>query len=1050
MENYSSNQNTGNEIEKDLFLHQNKLLFKKYRPLKQIGKGTFSTVYASINIKTSTYVAIKVEKRTQNDIELLESEAFFLYSLRGFGIPEVLSYGRTKTHNILVLPLLGNSLLDIFIIMNSYVNINDICGVAIQILDRIEWVHSNNIVYRDIKPENFLFGRKDNDVLYLIDFGLCRKFKSSKTGRHIVPKSLGKFTGTSRYASVYAMAGNEQSRRDDIESIGYMIIFFMKKRLPWQGIKCKSYKESYYKLYLMKKYMKIEELCKGLPNEIIEYMNYAKSLKFEQEPDYKYLKNLFKIIFKKNNVRFDKYIYSWCRKDNLKNKDIKKSNIKIERKSSPQNRLYKKIQEIIENKNKYIPNSNLNQISINDKSKNNTINSYNKNEINSEISNTMKVMINKNINSISNDLIESNKTGLIRINSDKNVYNDKIFSFIGNNDSKKYYSPDYKIAHYLSLNPEVSDMKISKEIQSNNIRKKNNILVKKVNMQNDGNKNRKIIHISPISNKRNINSLYYMNTDINNNKGNKYNKINQIKITSIKSNNINKKNNIISNNNQNKNENIIYNTYNTYNTFNSFNNTIDKSINNNINKIYQRGPEEIHNYHNYERIKKNSLEINNINNIKVNKIHNVNINNVNINNVNINNTNNMINFISPLVEKNAKSLNNIYRGNFSKDQIKYSSTDIMLNLNTPSNNYKNSQKIINRNNLNNKKNTVLKYNNPFSTPLIGYIKNVNKMNYNSSHSSKKRNNIYINNVDDYNISKLKKELNYIKNYNLNSSKFLNNIDNRIINGKINNESIQNINKNKLNYVFDLNRNKNKLNNQNTVNNQININNEINIHNQNINSINNKIKNKMNKSNNQNKKVLKLDKIKYSFNNIEKDFNNNYSSINIISETKKNITPRDMLYPTNNTNNSYNHTLMPKGQLNNRIFHKKSGTMFIYKNKKPPNSIINKSYISNNSSFHNMSYNQNKNQNQNGYYNKVFNDKSTKNNKPLIIRMEPKLLSNHSIKFVNNSTYLNKTNDNILINNNNYNLNRFKTEEISLENKVNRITKYKIIRNKPTH
>ena len=193
----SSNENP--EKEKDIFLLQNKLLFKKYQPIKPIGKGTFSTVYLSLNIKTNIYVAIKVEKRSsQSEFELLKSEAFLLYSLRGFGIPEVLSYGRTKTHNILVMPLLGESLLDIFILKKAPVNINDICVVGIQILDRIEWVHSNNIVYRDIKPENFLFGRKDKDVLYLIDFGLCRKYKSSKTGKHIKPRNLDKFTGTSR------------------------------------------------------------------------------------------------------------------------------------------------------------------------------------------------------------------------------------------------------------------------------------------------------------------------------------------------------------------------------------------------------------------------------------------------------------------------------------------------------------------------------------------------------------------------------------------------------------------------------------------------------------------------------------------------------------------------------------------------------------------------------------------------------------------------------------------------------------------------------------
>ena len=218
------------EKPKDLFLIQNKIIFKKYHPIKQIGRGTFSTVYLAIIVNTNKYVAIKAEKKSQNSVELLKAEAFLLYSLHGFGIPEVISYGKTKYHNILVMPLLGKSLLDMFILRPSPININDICISSLQILDRIEWVHANNIVYRDIKPENFLFGKSDNDVLYLIDFGLCRKYRSSKTGQHIPPKNLGKFTGTSRYASVYAMAGNEQSRRDDIESIGYMIIYFMKKK----------------------------------------------------------------------------------------------------------------------------------------------------------------------------------------------------------------------------------------------------------------------------------------------------------------------------------------------------------------------------------------------------------------------------------------------------------------------------------------------------------------------------------------------------------------------------------------------------------------------------------------------------------------------------------------------------------------------------------------------------------------------------------------------------------------------------------------------------
>ena len=111
------------------------------------------------------------------------------------------------------------------------------------------------------------------------------------------------------------MEGNVQSRRDDIESIGYMLIFLMKTKLPWQGIKGTSQKECYQKLYLMKKYMPIEKLCNGLPKEMIEYLKIAKNLRFEQEPNYNYLKHLFKNILTKLCPSPSNYKFSWLIKE---------------------------------------------------------------------------------------------------------------------------------------------------------------------------------------------------------------------------------------------------------------------------------------------------------------------------------------------------------------------------------------------------------------------------------------------------------------------------------------------------------------------------------------------------------------------------------------------------------------------------------------------------------------------------------------------------------------------------------------------------------------
>ena len=544
--NYIHNEhNKIQEKPKDLFLIQNKIIFKKYHPIKQIGRGTFSTVYLAIIVNTNKYVAIKAEKKSQNSVELLKAEAFLLYSLRGFGIPEVISYGKTKYHNILVMPLLGKSLLDMFILRPSPININDICISSLQILDRIEWVHANNIVYRDIKPENFLFGKSDNDVLYLIDFGLCRKYRSSKTGQHIPPKNLGKFTGTSRYASVYAMAGNEQSRRDDIESIGYMIIYFMKKKLPWQGIRGNSYKECYHKLFLMKKHMDLEILCRGLPKEVLEYMKYAKNLKFEQEPNYKYLKNLFQIILSKNKINLDNYILSWCRNDN--NHTLKKDHStvinnnqinnnqnnktqRLQRKTSPPNKIYKKIKESLDDKNKS------HNYSINNLQNYNLNSIMNKNEINSEISDIMKVLMSKNLQ-IANNSNQNQSAGvnlnLTRINSEKNVYSDNFFIQGMNNKLNGYNPQNYKIGQMMSFNQQITDRnKINSGKKYNNNNQYSNCVN---NNMNNTKTIKKIISIIPMRQiNGNIQNNNIFNNSNNSNNSNRYNKITQIKITEIK------------------------------------------------------------------------------------------------------------------------------------------------------------------------------------------------------------------------------------------------------------------------------------------------------------------------------------------------------------------------------------------------------------------------------------------------------------------------------------------------------------------------------------
>ena len=326
------------------FFPINKIIFKKYKILNLISEGVFGGIYLVVNEITSERFAMKVEKRDSR-FRLLEQEGYNLYSIKGLGIPELISFGRISNYNILIEELLGKSLNQIFIENNFKFSLKDICLISIQLIDRIEIVHSKTLIHRDIKPENFLIGNKNPDIIYITEFGLCAKYCSSKTGKHILPGFRGTFTGTLRYSSANAQRGNQQSRRDDLESLGYTILFFMKGRLPWMNLEhIINEKELYLKTYSMKKFITVERLCKGLPSEIAEYFKYVKLLKFQEEPNYDYLKNLFIELLKKNGFEdYENLTFSWVVPSNLsKPKNIKRKN------ASPFGRLYLKIKNKIE------------------------------------------------------------------------------------------------------------------------------------------------------------------------------------------------------------------------------------------------------------------------------------------------------------------------------------------------------------------------------------------------------------------------------------------------------------------------------------------------------------------------------------------------------------------------------------------------------------------------------------------------------------------------------------------------------------------------------
>jgi len=181
-------------------------------------------------------------------------------------------------------------------------------------ITRIEFIHKNSFLHRDIKPDNFLMGLGEKETTcYVIDFGLAKRYIDRKTNQHIPYKDKKQLTGTARYASINTHTGIEQSRRDDLEAIGYIFVYFIKGSLPWQGLQGKDKSEKYNQIRDKKIAITTSELCKGLPEQFAKYIDYTKSLKFEEEPDYEFCRDLFRQVMKTNGFKSDG-LYDWLLK----------------------------------------------------------------------------------------------------------------------------------------------------------------------------------------------------------------------------------------------------------------------------------------------------------------------------------------------------------------------------------------------------------------------------------------------------------------------------------------------------------------------------------------------------------------------------------------------------------------------------------------------------------------------------------------------------------------------------------------------------------------
>ena len=317
----------------DVFLGQT--IFNKYKLIRKLGQGSFGSIYQAQSKYSHKYYAVKLEEMKQNQF-VLEEESIFLSYLNCPRIPKLKTFGYSGSLIILVMELLGDSLDKIFDKLPSRkMSIRCVCNIAYQLLMIFEIIHNCNIIHRDIKPANVAIGFEGKSkFIYLLDFGLSKKYRSSKTKKHFPFVQGNKLIGNARYSSINALDGGTQSRRDDLESLGYLLLYLLLGRLPWQGHISHSKEDKYYKIREIKKNTTPEELCQGLPPQIQEYVEYTRNLEYETDPDYNYLKNLFLTILKHYNWEFD-YYYDWDQvgltgseiKD--KEKDTKKDEMKI-------------------------------------------------------------------------------------------------------------------------------------------------------------------------------------------------------------------------------------------------------------------------------------------------------------------------------------------------------------------------------------------------------------------------------------------------------------------------------------------------------------------------------------------------------------------------------------------------------------------------------------------------------------------------------------------------------------------------------------------------
>lgn len=278
---------------------------------RKLGAGSFGKIYLVEHTLTHELYAAKFEPINSPAPQLSYEAKLYNKFAGGSHIPMIHWTGIEKNHRIMVIDLLGSSLEDLFQKYGQKLSLKTVLMLADQMLSAIQYIHNKNYLHRDIKPDNFMIGTGSNSTrVFSIDFGLCKRYRDDITHEHINYVEGKSLTGTARYASIGALRGREQSRRDDLESLGYVWIYLIKGKLPWMGLNGTTREDKYQKIARMKEETPIHTLCSELPAEFQDYMIYVRNLGFAENPDYTYLRNLLKAAFRRYGFKNDQ-VYEW-------------------------------------------------------------------------------------------------------------------------------------------------------------------------------------------------------------------------------------------------------------------------------------------------------------------------------------------------------------------------------------------------------------------------------------------------------------------------------------------------------------------------------------------------------------------------------------------------------------------------------------------------------------------------------------------------------------------------------------------------------------------